>query len=374
MNDSTFSRREALGLASAMLAGCAVRSEPVASSAMGAEGGIAPAPEAAATTATSPTDPDRRIRPAPGDELVNTFEFEQQAQLALPPDLFERIAGGDREPFNRLTLRPRMNVPTLDMDLGIELWGQTLFTPIVIGPIAGLGLYHPEGERALIRGAVEAYTGVIVSSRSSVPFEDLAEVEAVPRWYAVYAEEGAEEQARRATAAGAGAIFITVGLDPRAGRAGLPIDWRRVDAIRGGLSVPVVIKGVRTADEAATAVQRGVQGVVVSHHGGMSANGEVPPILALPEVAEAVGGRVPVLVDGGIRRGVDVLKALIMGADGVLMGRPAAWALAAYGSDGVRWLLELVHEELARNFGMLGVSRPDQLTRDHIRIHRWSTS
>ena len=114
--------------------------------------------------------------------------------------------------------------------------------------------------------------------------------------------------------------------------------------------------------------------MVVSDHGLAVNDPSHAPILVLPEVVSAIGGRVPVLVDGGVRRGADVLKALIMGADSVLLGRPAAWALAAYGADGVRWMLQLVQEELARNFGMLGVSRPDQLTRDHIRLHRWATS
>ncbi len=367
MNETNVSRRKALGLAGAALAGCAVQSTTSGSGA-GVEGLTSAAPPPRTTV-----DPDRRIRWAPGDELVNTMEFEEQAQLVLSPQLFQRIAGGDPEPFNRLTFRPRMNIPTLDMDLGVELWGQTLFTPIVIGPIAELGQYHAEAEVALIRGAAEAYTGVVVSSRSSVPFERLAGEEAAHLWYAVYAEDGAAEQARRAVESGAGVVFITVGHNPSTGRQ-MPIDWRRVDSIRNGLDVPVVIKGVRNAEEARAAMDRDIQGLVVSTHGLTSADPAQAPVLVLPEVVSAVAGRVPVLLDGGVRRGADVLKALIMGADAVLMGRPAAWALAAYGSDGVRWMLQLVQEELARNFGMLGVSRPDQLTRDHIRIHRWATS
>lgn len=367
MNGTNLSRRKAIGLAGAALAGCVVRSTTTGDDV------VVDALTTASPSSAGTVGPERLLRRAPGDELVNTLEFEEQAQIVLRPDLFQRIAGGDPEPFNRLTFRPRMNVPTLDMDLGVELWGQTLFTPIVIGPIAELGQYHPEGDVALIRGAAEAYTGVIASSHSSVPFERLAGEEAAHLWYAVYAEAGAEEQARRAAAAGAGVVFVTVGHDPLTGRP-VPIDWGRFDAIRRGLEVPVVIKGVRTAEEASAALERGVQGVVVSDHGLAVNDPSHAPILVLPEVVSAIGGRVPVLVDGGVRRGADVLKALIMGADSVLLGRPAAWALAAYGADGVRWMLQLVQEELARNFGMLGVSRPDQLTRDHIRLHRWATS
>lgn len=366
MSDITVSRREALGVAGALLAGC-VRHEPasppVPAASMATPVGLDPARVAAA-----------EIRWAPANELVNTMEFEEQAQRVLSPDLFRRIAGGDREPFNRISYRPRMNVPTLDMDLGAEILGQTLFTPLVIGPIADLGSYHEEGELALVRGAAEAYTNVMVSSRSTIPFERLADEAPSPLWYAVYAEEGAREQARAAAAAGAGAIFITVGAGPGDAGVSAPIDWRMVAAIREGLSLPVAVKGIRTPAEARTAVDGGFQAIVVSTH-GVPATPDAPAALdLLGPIVDAVGGRVPVLADGSFRRGADILKGLALGADAVLMGRPAAWALAAFGSDGVRSLLQLVHEELARNFGMLGVSTPAQLTRDHIRIHRFATA
>src|SRR5690606_29383585 len=122
-------------------------------------------------------------------ELVNTMEFEEQARRVLSPEVFQRIAGSDPEAFNRITFRPRMNVPTLDMDLGAEIFGQTLFTPVMIGPIAELGLYHAEAETAMVRGAGEAYTGVVVSSRSTVPFERLVGQTEAPLWYSVYAED-----------------------------------------------------------------------------------------------------------------------------------------------------------------------------------------
>jgi isopentenyl diphosphate isomerase/L-lactate dehydrogenase-like FMN-dependent dehydrogenase len=359
MSDIKFSRREALGIAGAVLAGCGVRTEPTSS----------PAPIAATTTTANGEPGSRRpgpdVRWAPANELVNTMEFEEQAQRVLSPELFQRIAGGDPEPFNRITFRPRMNVPTLDMDLGAEILGQTLFTPLVLGPIAELGLYHEEGETAMVRGAAEAYTGVIISSRSSVPFERLVGQAETPLWYSVYAEEGAREQARSAAAAGAGAIFITVGA--------APIDWRLLDSIREGLTVPVAVKGIRTPADASAAVDRGFQAIVVSNHGAPAADGSPAPLDALAPIADTVAGRLPILADGSFRRGADIVKGLTLGAQAVLMGRPAAWALAAYGSEGVRSLLQLVHEELARNFGMLGVPTPAQLTRQHIRVHRFAT-
>src|SRR5690606_24444549 len=153
------------------------------------------------------------------------------------------------EPFNRITLHQQLGSPTLDMDLGVTLFGQSLFTPILLGPIAQMGMYHEEGETALVRGAGEAFTGVVLSSRATVPFERLAAAAEHPLWYSVYAEPGAREQAAAAAGAGAGVIFITVGAVPGESMA-TEIDWGQVDAIRRGLTVPVVVKGIRTAGEA----------------------------------------------------------------------------------------------------------------------------
>ena len=369
MSEINVNRREALGVAaSALLAGCAVASDPTGTPLPAV--GIGPA---GATAGDGPSA-GREIRRAPGDELVNTMEFEDQARLVLPADVHEKVAGSDREPFNRITLHQQLGTPTLDMDLGVRLFGVDLFTPIVVGPVAHLGSYHAEGETAMVRGAAEAYTGTIVSSRSTVPFERLVGLTPAPLWYDVYAERGAREQALAAVGAGAGVVFITVGTSPDGPAAAAEIDWRMVDSIRQGLSVPVVVKGIRTSEEAAAAVERGVQGIVVSNHGAGATGGVAAPMDSLRAIAQVVGGRVPILVDGSFRRGTDVLKGLAFGAQAVLVARPAAWGLAAYGSDGVRWMLELLQNELARSFGMLGVSRPSQLTEEHYRVHRWATA
>lgn len=375
MSENRLNRREALGAAAgALLAGCAVGSGSQSAVVVAPAAPPVPDPEAVRAPAivSRVQVAPRRVRRAPGDELVNAMEYEEQAQLVLPPDVFAEIAGSDREPFNKMTLHQQLGSPTLDMNLDTELFGQTLFTPLIVGPIANLGRYHEGAEPALIRGASEAYTQVVVSNRSTVPFERLAGESSEPLWFAVYASDAnAREQARAAVAAGARVVFITVAEPSGTGRR--PIDWQVVDGIRSGLDVPVVVKGIATPAEAQAAVQRGVQGIVVSTHGAPSAPGSPAPIEVLGDISDTVAGRVPILVDGGFRRGHDALKGLILGARGVLIGRPAAWALAGYGSDGVRWLIELVQNELARAFGMLGVSTPAQLTRDHIRIHRVAT-
>jgi isopentenyl diphosphate isomerase/L-lactate dehydrogenase-like FMN-dependent dehydrogenase len=219
---------------------------------------------------------------------------------------------------------------------------------------------------------------VVVSSRSSVPFSQLAAEAPDPLWYSVYAESGAIEQARSAATAGAGAIFITVGAAPPSGDGRVParaapIDWNTVDAIAQPLTVPVVIKGIRTAAEAAAALQHGADGIVVSNHGAMRDAGAPSPVDNLSAIADTVEGRVPILIDGSFRRGTDVLKALILGAQAVMIGRPAAWGLAGYGADGVQWVTELIQNELARSMGMLGTPTPAHLTRDHIRRHTRAT-
>jgi 4-hydroxymandelate oxidase len=280
-----------------------------------------------------------------------------------------------------MTFRPRMGISTADMDLSVTLFGESLFTPILVGPIADQRLYHEDGELGTVRGAAAARTVTIVSSRSSAPLDAIARESPGPLWVGLYADGEGRSAAEAAVGAGADALFVTVGADyrppegPRPVSARLePVDWRRLDSIRRGLTVPIAIKGVLTPADAASAVERGYQAIVVSDHGYDGAGGIPSPISTLPAIVDAAGGRIPILVDGSFRRGTDVLKALILGADGVLLGRPVAWGLSAYGADGVQWVLEKMQAERARAFAMVGASRPADLTRSHIRIHREATA
>jgi isopentenyl diphosphate isomerase/L-lactate dehydrogenase-like FMN-dependent dehydrogenase len=335
---------------------------------------------------------------APCAELVNALEFEEQAKLALSASVYETIAGGDHEPFDRITFRPRMNVPVLDMDLTVEVLGQSLFTPIIVGPIADQARYHKEGELALVRGAEAAQALVVLSSRSSLPVDRIAAQASAPFWYSAYADAGERAKVQSAAAAGAKAIVITVGAAQAyqstndhlrhdsvsraangAGESGRVaangrIDWAVIDTLRKGIDVPVVIKGIATPEEAKTALQHNVQGLVASDYGGLLGPAKVAPMHALASIVDVVENRVPVLIDGGFRRGTCVLKALALGARAVLLGRPIAWALAGYGAEGVQAVLELIQNEFARSIAMLGVSRPQQLTREHVRIHKRATT
>lgn len=366
MNDTTMGRRKALGLTSAFLAGCSAASTRSELS--------APPGEVIVGRVWEP--PYRR---PPGYELVNPLEFEEQARHQLEESVFSRIAGGNRDPFNFMTFRPRMGISTVDMDLSVPLFGESLFTPMIVGPISDQGLYHEDGELATTRGAAAARTVSIASARSSVPLREIAGQTAGPLWYGVYADGAGRGQAEEAVAAGARALFITVGATYHAPGASprptpsRPIDWGRLESIREGLPIPVAVKGILTPEDANTAVERGFDAIVVSDHAA-DGTGVPAPIDALSPIATAVAGRIPVLVDGSFRRGTDVLKALILGADAVLIGRPVVWGLAAYGADGVQWVLEKMQEELARGFAMIGVANPSGLTRDHIRIHTAATA
>ena len=297
-------------------------------------------------------------------ELLNSFEFQELCERKLGAANYQEIAGGDRTFFDRLTFRPRLMVNTTKLDLSLDLFGQSLFAPLLIGPVAAQKRFHPEGELAMVRGASAAKAAMVVSSRSSIPLEEIAAQAKVPLWYQVYPEDGAVEKIQAAVKCGCKAVCLTVGTTP--GRA----DWKLVDRLRGAVSVPFVLKGIMQPQEAAAAVQRGVQGIVVSNYNGHSFNPAASPMEVLPSIVESVAGRVPVLIDGGFRRGSDVLKALALGARAVLLGRPPLWGLAAYGAEGVQRLVELLQTELARDMAMCGRVNLQSIDRTLVRIHR----
>jgi 4-hydroxymandelate oxidase len=315
------------------------------------------------------------VRLVPREQLVNTLEYEEQAKRALTADVFASIAGGDRAAFDRITLRPRMLSPVLDLDLSVALFGDTLFAPLIVGPIANQRQFHPDGELATVKGASAAKAPAIISSDTSVPLPEVMANAATPIWYQVFASDaGARARVQEAVKAGCKAICVTVGAAPAATGARSEavvqrMDWTAVDAIRQGITVPVLIKGIATADDAKLALKHGAQGLIVSKYGGLTGPVRDATILALPAIADAVQGSVPVLVDGSIRRGTDILKALAFGARAVLVGRPVMWGLAAYGVSGVQGVLEMLQTELARYMGMCGVPTVKALDRSVLRVH-----
>jgi 4-hydroxymandelate oxidase len=255
----------------------------------------------------------------------------------------------------------------------VNLFGDDHFTPIIVAPIADQKRFHPDAELATAKGAAAGKALMVVSSRSSVALADIAAVAKPSFWYQVYASDNAAKaQVQDAVKAGARAIVITVGASHAANgtraAAATSINWSAVDAIKQGVAVPVIVKGITTPGEATTALQHNVQGIIASNFGGLLANKDAM-ILALPNIVDAVGGKVPVLTDGAFRRGTDILKALAFGAQGVLLGRPVMWGLAAYGEAGVQNVVEMAQTELARYMGMCGKPNLKALDRTAVKVH-----
>src|SRR5260370_35015280 len=288
-------------------------------------------------------------RVPPPSELVNAFEFELMAKRKLGSAIYAEIAGCERGPMDRITFNPRMMVNTATLDLTTPLFGDNLFAPILIGPIADQRRYHPDGELAMLRCAAGAKTTFVVAEHSSVPIEGIAAAAKTTLWYQVYPGSSASATRARATQAvkaGCKVVVITAGVPYRqAGEAEAPgplPDWKLIDQIRQGITVPVVLKGIMTPEDAQTAVSHGFQGIVVSNYGGRSIPATDSSILALPAIADAVAGKAAILVDGGFRRGSDVLKALALGAQAVLLGPPAAWSLDACDTERAQPTLQII--------------------------------
>ena len=331
----------------------------------------APAQTPPAMQLRVPTPPPALV---PRADLVNVLEYESQARLVLGPAKVAPISGSDRTVTDRITLRPRMNIPTRDLDLTSTLFGDQHFTPIIVGPIADQKRFHAEGEVAMARGASAAKAAMVVSSDASLPLAMIAQAATSPLWLQVYAKSPKlKDVLGEASAAKAKAVIVTVNAGTSANGpatpASAPIDWAAVDAVVKGTSLPVIVKGITRPEDAKEAVARGAKGVVVSNYRGGNAAALKGTLLLVAPVVQAVGGQVPVLVDGSFRYGADILKALALGAKGVLIGRPIMWGLAAYGADGVQGVVELLQTDLARIMAMCGRVNLAAVNDSLVRIH-----
>ena len=339
--------------------------------------------------------------------------LEQTARGRLDPAVYDYLAGGaDAEltladnlaAWARLRLRPRVLRDVRRVDTATTILGTPLPTPILVAPTAYHELVHPEAEAATAAGAAAAGGLMVLSTQSNRSLEEVARhAPGAPRWFQVYVhvDHGfTEELVGRAAAAGYSALVLTADLpvlgnrlrDVRnrlafppgmvlgnaverfgAGGADAVAHASRFDAglepatiawLRDRSGLPVLVKGVLRGDDAEAFVAAGAAGIVVSNHGGRQLDTALAAADALPEVVAAVDGRVEVLVDGGVRRGTDVVKALCMGAGGVLVGRPVLWGLATGGADGVRAVLLGLQEELLRAMALCGAVSLAELTPD----------
>jgi len=335
-------------------------------------------------------------------EHVNVFDFEIQARACMEPGAWNYYHDGandgvtyraNRTAFERIQLRPRVLVDVRHCDMETTVQGISINMPILIAPTAFHCLAHPEGECATAHAAGRATSVMVASSSSTRSLEEIAREASGPLWFQLYVStrKKTEELVRRATSAGYLALVLTVDsprwgrkeqairsgfhtpikanfTDDEAAEEGVSLTWEALAWLRSLTTLPIILKGILTAEDAALAVQHGVNGIIVSNHGGRQLDGVSPSIEALPQVVEAVGGRCELYLDGGIRRGTDVLKALALGARAVLVGRPILWGLAVNGADGVYQVLELLRAELELAMALAGKARLSSIDRSLVRV------
>jgi 4-hydroxymandelate oxidase len=346
-------------------------------------------------------------------DSVDFDALEQQARAKMPSASFAFCAAGADDEVSAaenitawrdLRLRPRMLNDVENVDTGTTLLGAAVPTPILVAPTGRHKLFHAEGERATARGAAAAGVTYVMACFSNVLLEDAAaERRAAPQWFQLYYwPNRAEVEALidRIAAAGFAALVLTVdapvgGWSPRAardqhqpspdilninmpgspmartayhpdfaGKVVYPATWRELEWLAKRSPVPVIVKGVLRADDAVRCIDCGARAIMVSNHGGRHLDTTITTAAAIGEVAAALSGKAEVYVDGGIRRGSDIFKALALGARAVMIGRPVLWGLAVHGADGVTEVLDHLRVELVRTMQLAGTAKLQHITRD----------
>jgi 4-hydroxymandelate oxidase len=349
---------------------------------------------------------------------LNVMDFERLARAALPPAHFAYLSGGtddnrtvaiNHEAFSHYQIRARRFIDVSKTDTTVRVLGQTWGSPVYLSAVGGMRAFHPEGEVACARAAKVKSTHLMLSTSASLSLDAVKEARGAPIWHQLYATNDwkvTEGMVKRAQDAGCPAIVLTVdsqgarnnetmpaalkedtrvctnchinnshdfvrkapifaGLDvSRVTQASqLNMTWEFLAKLRKLVTVKLLVKGIVTGEDAAESLNYGIDGIIISNHGGRTEETLRAPIDCLPEIAEAVRGRMPIFVDGGVRRGTDVFKALALGATGVGIGRPYGWALAANGQQGVEAVLDIFARELAaimRQAGTPSISAIDR--------------
>ncbi len=352
-------------------------------------------------------------------DALSVMDFEPLARKALPPAHWGYLAGGvdddltlrmNREAFSRYQLRARRLVDVTRADLEIDVFGATWDMPIYVSAVGSQRAFHPEGELATARAAKAQRAMQMLSTVASTSVEDVAKALGTPPWYQLYIPTNwsdTERMVKRAEAAGCPVLAWTIDLltgrnaettarlarqdardcmschvtPPIGGSttlrnrtrpmfAGLSgemnppyADWTYVDRLKKMTSMKLLLKGIDTAEDATLALEHGADGVIVSNHGGRATETGRGTIDILPEVVDAVRGRIPVFVDGGFRRGSDIYKALAIGARAVGIGRPYVYGLSAFGQEGVERVLEILRAELTLTMRQCGTPSIAKVTR-----------
>jgi (S)-2-hydroxy-acid oxidase len=349
------------------------------------------------------------------------MQFEALAKEALPPAHFGYMATGNdddftvvrnHEAFSRFEIRARRFVDVSQLDTTRAVYGVAWPSPIYLSAVSGQRAFHPEAELGTARAARSRSMQMMLSNVGSTPVEPVIEARGAPIWQQLYATDDwnvTQAVVKRAQQAGCTAIAFTVdsmpdrnnetlqramqsdsrictqchinnshdtlhkaqmyaGLDMSRVRNLMPtsLTWEYLDKLRKIVSVKLIVKGIVTGEDAALCVQHGVDGIVISNHGGRNEETLRSTLECLPEIAAAVRGRVPVFLDGGIRRGTDVFKALALGATGVGIGRPQVWGLAAFGQSGVEQVIDILNRELGHIMRQAGTPTLASITRNHV--------
>jgi 4-hydroxymandelate oxidase len=341
-------------------------------------------------------------------DWVSLPHLEELAREILPRGIYDFIESGaadehtirwNRDAFARIRLRPRVLQDVANVDTGVTLLGDRLRSPILLAPTAYHRMLHPDGELATAAGAGAAGIPWVVSTSTNTSIEDIAAATSAPLWFQLYVQSDREftrDLVQRAQAAGCRALCLTVdtpvlGARDRQRRSGfaLPpgmptphlhdvnsgrrevadlgrvvVTWSDVEWLRSLCRVPLVLKGILDPRDAARALLAGADALIVSNHGGRNLDTVPATIEALTPIVEEVAGRIPILMDGGVRRGTDILKALALGATAVLIGRPYCYALALAGGPGVTRAVELLEEELVMALMLTGCAKVSEVTRD----------
>ncbi len=342
------------------------------------------------------------------DPLANATlaEIETFAAGLLPTNALDYYASGARDELTfrgnlaawaRWWLVPRMLVDVSQVSLATTVLGQPIALPLMVAPMASQRMAHPDGELATARAAAAAGTMMVVSTSTMVPIEEIGAVPGVNFWFQLYPFKDFEATVamiERAIAAGAKAVCLTVdvasAIDPkRRPRGGIitpawvtypmhpqvpetepALTWAYVERLQARIPVPIVLKGILHPDDARKGVDAGAAAIIVSNHGGRTLDGAVTTAEILPEIVEAVDGRIELLVDGGIRRGADIIRALALGARAVLVGRPFLWGLAIAGEAGQRRIFSLFRSELEEDARFCGLADLTSVPRDLVRVSR----
>jgi 4-hydroxymandelate oxidase len=354
--------------------------------------------------------------PKNAKDFLDVMEFQEAARAVLRPAHWGYMASGvdddltlnaNMSAFKHYQLKPRRLVDVSKSDLGIEIFGAKWDSPIFVCPVGSQMAFHADGELATARAARAKKTMQVLSTASTTSVENVAKALGTPPWYQLYMPlkwEHTEKLVKRVEDAGCPALAWTVDL--LAGRntetatrfrlqdagecmtchvngPGTPIHrpmlegidsrynppeatWSYVDRLKKTTKMKILLKGLDNSEDAKLAVNHGADGIIVSNHGGRAAETLRATIDCLPEVVEAVNGRIPVLVDGGFRRGTDIFKALALGAKAVGLGRPYIWGLSAFGQDGVERVLDILHTELTLTMRQMGAPTVREITRAHV--------